>query len=149
MFIIASAKAFGWLLTHMGAPETLMNAFASLSEHPWVFLLIINLAILALGCFMEGGSLMIILTPLLLPVLMHYQVDLIHFGVVFQLNIMVGLLTPPIGMLLYVITGVSGVEMNEILRYLWPFLLAILLVLLLITYVPAITLFLPGLVSGG
>lgn len=149
MFIIASAKAFGWLLTHMGAPETLMNGFASLSEQPWVFLLIINVAILALGCFMEGGSLMIILTPLLLPVLMHYNVDLVHFGVVFQLNIMIGLLTPPIGMLLYVITGVSGVEMSEILGYLWPFLAAIVLVLLLITYVPAITLFLPQLLSVG
>jgi len=147
MFIIASAKTFGWLLTHMGAPETLLNVFASLSEQPWVFLLIINLAILALGCFMEGGSLMIILTPLLLPVLMHYNVDLVHFGVVFQLNIMIGLLTPPIGMLLYVITGVSGVEMSEILGYLWPFLAAIVLVLLLITYVPAITLFLPQLLT--
>jgi C4-dicarboxylate transporter DctM subunit len=147
MFIIASAKAFGWLLTHMGAPETLMNTFASISEHPWVFLLIMNLAIIALGCFMEGGSLMIILTPLLLPVLAHYQIDLVHFGVVFQLNIMIGLLTPPIGMLLYVITGVSNIEMSEILADLWPFLLAILLALLLITYLPAVTLFLPGLLA--
>ena len=87
---------------------------------------------------------MIILTPLLLPTLMLYHVDLVHFGVVFQLNIMIGLLTPPIGMLLYVITGVSGVDMKEILKYLWPFLIAILFVLLLLTYVPSITLFLPN-----
>ena len=92
---------------------------------------------------------MIILTPLLLPVLLRYGIDPVHFGVVFQLNIMIGLLTPPIGMLLYVISGVSDVPMGEILKDLWPFLIAILLVLLLITYVPAITLFLPGLLGGG
>ncbi len=146
MLIIALAKAFGWLLTHMGAPEVMANAFASVSEQPWVFLLVLNGAIIVLGCFMEGGSIMIIFTPLLLPVLASYNVDLVHFGVVFQLNIMIGLLTPPIGMLLYVITGVSQVPMNEILKELWPFLIAILLVLLLITYVPAITLFLPNFV---
>jgi C4-dicarboxylate transporter DctM subunit len=148
MFIIASAKAFGWLLTYMEAPAMLMAAFGSISDQAWVFLLVMNVVIIFLGCFMEGGSLMIILTPLLLPVLAAYQIDLIHFGVVFQLNIMIGLLTPPIGMLLYVITGVSGVEMGEILRDLWPFLVAIVLVLLLITYIPAITLFLPNLLAG-
>jgi len=148
MFIIASAKAFGWLLTYMEAPAMLMTAFGSISDQAWVFLLVMNVVIIFLGCFMEGGSLMIILTPLLLPVLAAYQIDLIHFGVVFQLNIMIGLLTPPIGMLLYVITGVSGVEMGEILRDLWPFLVAIVLVLLLITYIPAITLFLPNLLAG-
>jgi len=147
MFIIATAKAFGWLLTFIGAPEMLMSGFGSISDQAWVFLLIMNVMIIFLGCFMEGGSLMIILTPLLLPALMKYNIDLIHFGVVFQLNIMIGLLTPPIGMLLYVITGVSNVPMNEILKDLWPFLIAILLVLLLITYIPAITLFLPNLVT--
>ena len=147
MFVIACAKTFGWLLTHMGAPQMLMNAFGSISDQAWVFLLIMNAVVIVLGCFMEGGSIMIILTPLLLPVLASYHVDLVQFGVVFQLNIMIGLLTPPVGMLLYVITGVSGVPMNEILKDLWPFLIAILLVLLLITFVPAITLWLPGVMT--
>ena len=147
MFVIACAKTFGWLLTHMGAPQMLMNAFGSVSDQAWVFLLIMNAVVIVLGCFMEGGSIMIILTPLLLPVLASYHVDLVQFGVVFQLNIMIGLLTPPVGMLLYVITGVSGVPMNEILKDLWPFLIAILLVLLLITFVPAITLWLPGVMT--
>ncbi|MBN2296034.1 MAG: TRAP transporter large permease [Pirellulales bacterium] len=145
LFIIATAKTFGWLLTYLDAPGMLVHVFGSISDRPWVFLLVMNTMIIALGCFMEGGSLMIILTPLLLPVLTNYQIDLVHFGVVFQLNIMIGLLTPPIGMLLYVITGVSGVEMNKILPNLWPFLVAIVLVLLLTTYVPVITLFLPNL----
>jgi TRAP-type C4-dicarboxylate transport system permease large subunit len=106
-----------------------------------------NAVVIVLGCFMEGGSIMIILTPLLLPALARYEVDLVQFGVVFQLNIMIGLLTPPVGMLLYVITGVSRIPMGEILKDLWPFLIAILLVLLLITFVPGITLWLPGLLS--
>ena len=127
----------------------LLAAFSSISSAPWVFLLVMNVTIIVLGCFMEGGSLMIILTPLLMPVLLSYGIDPVHFGVVFQLNIMIGLLTPPIGMLLYVITGVSDIPMAEILKDLWPFLIAILLVLLLITYIPAITLFLPGLLGGG
>jgi C4-dicarboxylate transporter DctM subunit len=149
MFIIASAKIFGWLLTNMQAPLMLVEAFSSISGQAWVFLIVMNAVILLLGCVMEGGSLMIILTPLLLPVLLAYGIDLVHFGVVFQLNIMIGLLTPPIGMLLYVITGVSNVQMGEILKDLWPFLIAILLVLLLITYVPAITLLLPDMLSPG
>jgi TRAP-type C4-dicarboxylate transport system permease large subunit len=91
---------------------------------------------------------MIILTPLLMPALLQYHVDPIHFGVVFQLNIMIGLLTPPVGMLLFVVAGVSNVPMNETLKELWPFLIALLLVLLLITYVPQVTLFLPGLLMA-
>ncbi len=147
MFIIACAKTFGWLLTHMGAPQTLMNAFGSISDQTWVFLLIMNAIIIVLGCFMEGGSIMIILTPVLLPVLAKYGVDLIHFGVVFQLNIMIGLLTPPVGMLLYVITGVSNIPMNEMLREVWRFFIVILVVLLLVTFVPSIAMFLPEMMA--
>ena len=147
LFVIACAKPFGWLLTYINAPETLTGAFAAVSGQAWVFLLVLNAGIVLLGCFMEGGSIMIILTPLLLPTLRAYGVDLVHFGVVFQLNIMIGLLTPPLGMLLYVITGVSGVPMDAILKHLWPFLIAIVLVLLLITFIPSITLWLPGLLQ--
>lgn len=147
MFIIACASVFGWFLTIQGAPGMLVRAFGSISSHGWVFLLIMNGVIILLGCFMEGGSIMIILTPLLMPVLASYGINRIQFGVVFQLNIMIGLLTPPLGMLLYVITGVSGVPMNEILRDLWPFLIALLVTLLLITFVPAITLAIPRLMG--
>ncbi len=147
MFVIACAHAFGWILTREKAPELLMEGFGAITDKTWVFLLILNGVVILLGCFMEGGSIMIILTPLLLPLLAKYGVDRVHFGVVFQLNIMIGLLTPPVGMLLYVITGVSGVKMPEILRELWPFFIVLVLVLLLISFVPAITLFLPGLLE--
>jgi C4-dicarboxylate transporter, DctM subunit len=147
MFIIACAKAFGWVLARENVPELLLAGFTSISDQGWVFLLILNAVIIALGCFMEGGSIMIILTPLLLPALAAYHVDRVHFGVVFQLNIMIGLLTPPVGMLLYVITGVSGVKMQDMLKELRPFLLALIVVLLLITFVPQITLLLPRLLG--
>ncbi len=144
MFVIACAQAFGFVLTRERAPDMLLSGFDRITEHAWVFLLILNGVIILLGCFMEGGSIMIILTPLLLPLLHKYDVDVIHFGVVFQLNIMIGLLTPPVGMLLYVITGVSGIKMQTILRDLWPFFVVLVICLLLITFVPSITLFLPG-----
>ncbi len=147
MFIIATAQAFGWILTWEGAPEMLMKGFSTISEQTWLFLLILNFVVILLGCFMEGGSIMIILTPLLLPVLHRYGVDLVHFGVVFQLNIMIGLLTPPIGMLLYVITGLSGIPMQDMLKELWPFFIVLVIVLLLITFIPSITLFLPTLLG--
>lgn len=145
MFIIACAQAFGWVLSREDAPEVLIRGFGAITDRPWLFLLMLNGIILLLGCFMEGGSIMIILTPLLVPLLNKYGVDLVHFGVVFQLNIMLGLLTPPVGMLLYVIIGVSNVKMHEILRDVWPFFVALVAALLLITFVPKITLFLPAL----
>ncbi len=145
MLIIAVAQAFGWVLVREGAPELILSGFSRLSDQAWVFLAVINIIFLFLGCFMEGGSLMIVLTPLLLPVLARYNIDPIHFGVVFQLNIMLGLLTPPVGMLLYVIVGVSDVPMHEILVNLWPFFLVLVLALILITYIPEITLWLPSL----
>ena len=143
MFIIACAQAFGWVLTRERAPDAIVQGFGAMTDQTWIFLLMVNGAVILLGCFMEGGSIMIILTPLLLPLLAKYDVDLIHFGVVFQLNIMIGLLTPPVGMLLYVITGVSGVKLQEVLRDLWPFFVVLVLCLLLITFIPAITLWLP------
>jgi C4-dicarboxylate transporter DctM subunit len=147
MFIITVAQAFGWILSRQGAPEILMNLFSDISPHRWVFLLILNFVIIFLGCFMEGGSIMIILTPLLLPTLKKYGVDLVHFGVVFQLNIMIGLLTPPVGMLLFVISSISGVQVNKMFGNLWPFFIAILIVLFLVTFFPHITLFLPNILA--
>jgi C4-dicarboxylate transporter DctM subunit len=146
LLIIACAKAFGWVVTREGGAEMLLAAFDGVTDSPWVFLLIVNAVVIVLGCFMEGGSIMIILTPLLLASLARFNVDLVHFGVVFQLNIMLGLLTPPVGMLLYVITGVSGVKMHDMLRELWPFFIVLVLILLMITFIPPLTLWLPDFV---
>jgi TRAP-type C4-dicarboxylate transport system permease large subunit len=127
----------------------MLHTFGSISDHAWVFTLIILAVILLLGCFMEGGSIMIILTPLLLPILGSYHIDLVQFGVVFQLAIMIGLAHPPMGMLLFVVSGVGKVPVREIVSHLWPFLFALLVTLLLVAFIPQITLWLPHLVRGG
>ncbi|HPB10601.1 MAG TPA: TRAP transporter large permease subunit, partial [Kiritimatiellia bacterium] len=95
-----------------------------------------------LGMFMEGGSIMIILTPLLLPMLAAYRIDVVHFGVVFQLAIMIGLLTPPVGMLLFVLTGISRVPVKMLVRSLWPFYILLAVILLAVAFVPELSLWL-------
>jgi len=142
MMIIACASCFGFLISHAVDAAGFIAVFQSLTQSRAVLLLLLVGFILALGTVMEGGSIMIILTPLLLPVLKAYQIDIIHFGVIFQLAIMIGLLTPPVGMLLFVMSGISRVSVREILRHLWPFLLMLGALLLLVTYVPGLSLWL-------
>lgn len=145
MFVIACAQVFGWILTREGVTEILLSSFTAIAGNSWQFLILFNVMVLILGMVMEGGSIMIILTPLMLPILKAYGIDPVHFGVMFQLNIMIGLLTPPIGMLLFVITGISGVKMAEMLKELIPFLIALLIALFMVAFIPQLTLWLPGL----
>ncbi len=140
LFIIASASCFGFLIARQMDAGVIVNFFESFAGHSWLVMLVIIGAILLLGMVMEGGSIMIILTPLLLPVLHAYGVDPIHFGVVFQIAIMIGLLTPPVGILLFVMAGVSDVSVKDIFRNLWPFYVALVIMLLVIAYIPSISL---------
>ena len=148
MIIIACAAAFGWVISREVDPGFIANGFLSISEQRWVFMFIIILVILLLGTIMEGGSIMIILTPLILPILNKFDIDLVHFGVVFQLAIMVGLLTPPIGILLFVVSGAGNVSIRDMLREIWPFYIVLLLVLLLCAYVPELSLWLVNATEG-
>jgi len=144
MVIIAGASAFGWLITREVDPSQFIAAFTSFTHSRTIILLALLGFILILGTVMEGGSIMIILTPLLLPVLANYNIDVIHFGVVFQLAIMIGLLTPPVGMLLFVISGAGKVSLNDILKNIWPFYIGLIFVTLLITFLPDLSLWLVG-----
>lgn len=144
MFVIACAQVFGWILTREGVTIILLEAFTAIASNSWQFLILFNVMILILGMVMEGGSIMIILTPLMLPILMEYGIDPVHFGVMFQLNIMIGLLSPPIGMLLFVITGISGVKMQEMLKELIPFWITLIIALFMIAFIPQLTLWLPS-----
>lgn len=148
MLIIACASCFGFLITREVDAERFIALFQSLTQSRAVLLLLLLGLILLLGTIMEGGSIMIILTPLLLPVLKAYKIDLVHFGVVFQLGIMIGLLTPPVGMLLFVLSSISRVSVRTIVRNLWPFYLMLGVLLLLVTFVPELSLWLIK-VSGG
>ena len=142
LFIIACASLFGFLITREVEGAAFVAFFQNVTTHRWLMLLLVVGLILVLGMVMEGGSIMIILTPLLLPVLKSYGVDVVHFGVVFQMAIMIGLLTPPVGILLFVLAGVSQVSVKDILRNLWPFYLTLIAALLVVTYFPDISLYL-------
>jgi tripartite ATP-independent transporter DctM subunit len=149
MFIIAAAAPFGWILIQQQIPNTLLAAILSLSSEPWVILLIINIVLLILGMFIEGVAILIIAFPVLLPIMLKIGVDPVHFGVIIVLNIMIGLVTPPVGLCLYVVSSVSRVPITEIASEMWPYLLALIAVLGVITYVPEITLWLPRLLGFG
>ncbi len=148
MFIIASAGLFGWLLIYLRAPAAIVESLTSVSSNPWVILLLINIVLLVLGCFMEGIAIMLLTVPIFLPVLAKFGISPLHFGVVMTLNLMVGLLTPPFGMVLYAISTIANVPIIKLSRELAPFILAILVVLGLITYIPSLVTWLPHAVMG-
>ena len=110
-------------------------------------LLVLNVALLVAGMFMETIAIMIILVPILIPLLVSLQIDLVHFGIVLLVNLVLGQLTPPVGVLLFVTMTIAGVRMGEILHEIWPFLLGLLAALAVITYVPALSLWLPRLIG--
>lgn len=143
MFIIALSAPFGWVLIQQQIPNAILEALLSISTEVWVVLLIINIALLILGMFIEGIALMIIAYPVLMPVAHNLGIDPIHFGVILVLNLMIGLVTPPVGLCLYVVSGIAKVSIAEITREIWPYLLGLIVSLLLITYIPAISLLLP------
>ncbi len=149
MFIIAVSAPFGWVLVPQQIPNAILNALLSLSSEPWVILLIINAALLILGMFIEGIAIMIIAFPVLLPVITQLGIDPVHFGVILVLNLMIGLVTPPVGLCLYVVAGIAKLSITEISREIWPYVLALIGVLMLITYVPALSLWLPHLMGYG
>jgi C4-dicarboxylate transporter DctM subunit len=146
MFVIAAAGQFGWVLSVEQIPIILQNMITSITSSQWVLLLSLNFLILFLGCFMEGNAIIIILTPVLLPVLKAYGVDLVHVGVLFVLNVMIGMLTPPVGLNLFVTSKISGIGVTTVVKELGPFFVALLVVLLLVTYWPPFSLWLPGLI---
>lgn len=147
-FIIASASLYGWLLAREGVPALFTNFFLSISREPWVILLMVNVLLLILGCLMETTAILVILTPVLMDLITKVGIDPVHFGVVFTLNLMIGLLTPPVGMVLYVMVSLAGVSITEFTKECAIFMLALLVVLILITYVPGLVTFLPHLVMG-
>ncbi len=142
LFIIASASCFGFMISREVDASLFVNLFHLVTEQKWAMMLLAIGFFLLLGMVMEGGSIMIIFTPLMLPVLASYGVDVVHFGVVFQLAIMIGLLSPPVGILLFVLAGVSEVPVKDIIRHLWPFYLVLVATMLVVAFFPQLSLFL-------
>lgn len=145
MLIVGASTLFGYLLIRMRIPTIMLNTFLSISGDKYIFLLMINIFLLIIGCFMETNSAILILTPILLPAATELGIQPIQFGIVMVLNLMIGLLTPPVGMCLYATAGVAKISFERMVKATAPFYVPLLVVLLLITYIPKIVLFLPNL----
>jgi len=148
LFIISAAGIFGWLLIHQRVPETVIKGLLSLSGNPWIVLLIINIILLILGCFMEGISVLLLTIPVFVPVITKLGIDPVHFGLIMTLNSMIGLLTPPVGMVLYTMSSIGKIPVWDLAHELRWHMVALIVVLGLITQIPSITTFLPNLLMG-
>jgi tripartite ATP-independent transporter DctM subunit len=144
LFIIAAASVYGWLLARYQIPPMIAEKFLAISRNPLVILLIINGFLLIVGCFMESLAAINILTPILLPLAISLGIDPVHFGVVMVLNLMIGLLTPPVGMCLYAIQRVADISFERLTRAISIYIVALLAVLLLITVFPPLVTWLPS-----
>jgi C4-dicarboxylate transporter DctM subunit len=143
LMIAGAAAPFSWILGIEQAPQAVVETVRSVATEPWAVLLVLNIALLVAGMFMETIAIMIILVPILIPLLVSLQVDLVHFGIILLVNLVLGQLTPPVGVLLFVTMTIARVSMVEILREIWPFLISLALALALITYWPSLSLWLP------
>lgn len=138
--IVAAAGLFAWLLTVNQIPQTVVNWVAAMDIAPWQFLLIVNVILLVWGCFMEPLSAILLLTPVLIPVVNALGIDKVHFGIIMTLNLAIGLFTPPFGINIFVAQSALGIKAGDIYRGVMPFFLVFLVVLLMITLIPAISL---------
>jgi tripartite ATP-independent transporter DctM subunit len=148
MFIISAAGIFGWLLIQQRVPEAVIQGLLSLSQNPWVLLLIINIILLILGCFMEVISIMLLTIPIFIPLIDKVGIDPVHFGVVLTLNLMIGLLTPPVGMVLYAVSSIARIPLWDLAYELRWYIVSIMVSLGLITYIPSLVTWIPNLVMG-
>ncbi len=145
LLVIGAAGSFGWLMAFLEVPQSTIAAMKAVSDNPLVILLMINLILLVLGTFMDMAPMIIICTPIFLPVVKAFGVDPIHFGVILILNAGIGLNTPPVGSVQFVACAIGRISIGESMRTIWPFYGASVAVLLLVTYVPGISLWLPRL----
>ncbi|MCF3638843.1 TRAP transporter large permease [Rhizobium sp. TRM95111] len=145
LLVIGTAASFGWLMAFLQVQQQMVAVIGAISDNPVVVLLLINVALLLLGTFMDMAPLVIITTPVLLPVAKAFGIDPVHFGVVMILNAGIGLNTPPVGTVLFVGCAVGGISIREAMRTIWPFFGASVAVLMLVTFVPGISLWLPSL----
>lgn len=143
LLIIASASVFGWVLTVNRIPEMVAGVFVAVSDDPMVFLLLINALLLIVGMFIETGAAITILAPILAPVAVSLGISPVHFGIVMIVNLAVGMTTPPVGVNLFVACQIAGLRVEQILKSMLPFYFALLLCLLLVTYIPQLSLWLP------
>ena len=147
MLLIATANIFGWILTAERVPQSVAAYLVSLTSSPFVLYSLILACLLVIGTFMETSASLIILTPVFLPVIEQFGIDPVHFGVVMVTALAIGMLTPPLGICLFISCNIARIQLTEIIRYILPFLTVMIGVLLLMTYVPEIVMFIPNMLG--
>ncbi len=147
MFLLATSSAMSFAMSMTGIPGALSKMILGISDNPAIIMLVITLFILIVGAFMDIGPAILIFTPILLPIVQKIGVDPVHFGILIVFNLAIGTITPPVGSGLYVGASVGQVKVEDVIKPLIPFYIAIIFVLMLITYIPELTLFLPRLLG--
>ncbi len=147
MFIIANASVFAWLLTTGRIGDSIANALLAMNASKYALLILMNIVFLIAGCFLDAASAYYIFVPIMLPIIHQIGVDPVVFGVFMTMNLAIGMATPPVGLNLFVACNISGITLNEISRKVAPFIFASLVVLMLVTFFPSISLFLPNLLG--
>lgn len=145
VLIIVAANVFGYYMNWERIPQMLTELLLGITQNKYIMLMIINILLLFLGMFLEGGAALIILAPLLVPVVKGLGVDPIHFGLVCIVNIMIGGLTPPFGSMMFTCCSITGCSLNEFVKECIPFIIALIVALLIVTYIPGLTMFIPNL----
>ena len=144
MFLIATSMAMSWLFSFESIPQLMTTFLLETVSHPIAIFLLINITLLVVGTFMDMTPAVLIFTPIFLPVVTSLGMDPVHFGIIMVLNLCIGLCTPPVGTILFVGAGVAKISVADVIKPLLPFVLAMVLVLLLITFLPQLSLWLPG-----
>ena len=148
VLIMVSANVFGQYMTWINLPKIVATSVLGLTSNKYVFLMLCNVVLLIMGMFLEGGAAIMIITPLLLPVALKLGVNVYHFGLVTICNIMIGGLTPPFGSMMFTTCGITGCKISDFIKEVWPFIVALFLVLILITFCPILVTIVPDLIYG-
>jgi C4-dicarboxylate transporter DctM subunit len=148
LFIITNAMLFAFILTTEGIPSAIAAFIIKHAVTPWVFLLFVNILLYFVGDFMEPSAAILILAPLFLPIVLQLNIDPIHFGIIMTVNMEIGMITPPVGLNLFVASGISGLSLWEVFKGAAPFMIVMLTALLIITYIPIISLWFPKILYG-
>ena len=145
MFVVGAANLFGWILTNAQVPHMLAASFATLTDSPLVFLMLVNVLLLFIGTLINASAAVVILTPILLPVALGLGIDPMFFGVLMVVNLAIGCITPPVGLDLFVVASITGISIDKVTAKVMPYLLMLLVDLVILTYFPSIITFLPAL----
>lgn len=143
LLLVATANIFSWILATQQVPQRAANFFLSLTHNPLIYLLLVNILLLIVGCFMDTTVAIIIFSPILAPVAAILGVEPLQFGIIVCFNLVIGLITPPVGLCLFMVCAISGLSLEKVTKRIWPFVLIQIGVLFLITYVPSVSLFIP------